>query len=248
MGLVSCNIGQLYCCESTQSASAYSNLWPVWGIPPPSTSSLVGFTCSPITADAVGVYFVCYASSETSQYETDNDIPERCFLTIIRTHFTLRGNNTKISTFHILILEMQRGIFEAESTNGNTHLAGEDFDIALKFFLDEPSHTAAWDKATLELPSTTQAEVCKNQLVNRTVALHKKAFNDADLGDRQVHIRSRTKGFNPDEVVAIGASIQGVVLTGVLIDVTSLLFGIETFGDIMAKLINHNASIPTMKS
>jgi len=221
-------------------------------------------------------------------------------------------------TFDISILEMQKGVFEVKSTNGDTHLGGEDFDIALvdhilKDFQKESGITLSQDrmaiqrireaaeKAKIELSSTTQTEInlpfitadasgpkhinlklsranfesLVDKLVQRTVEPCKKALNDAGVKASEVNEvilvggmtrmpkvnetvknifgREPSKGVNPDEAVAIGASIQGGVLAGnvtdiLLLDVTPLSLGIETLGGIMTKLINRNTTIPTKKS
>jgi len=221
-------------------------------------------------------------------------------------------------TFDISILEMQKGVFEVKSTNGDTHLGGEDFDIALvdyifKEFQKESGINLSQDrmaiqrireaaeKAKIELSSTTQTEInlpfitadasgpkhinlklsranfesLVDKLVQRTVEPCKKALNDAGVKASEVNEvilvggmtrmpkvgetvknifgREPSKGVNPDEAVAIGASIQGGVLAGnvtdiLLLDVTPLSLGIETLGGIMTKLINRNTTIPTKKS
>ena len=221
-------------------------------------------------------------------------------------------------TFDISILEMQKGVFEVKSTNGDTHLGGEDFDITLvdhilKDFQKESGITLnqdrmaiqrireAAEKAKIELSSTTQTEInlpfitadasgpkhinsklsranfesLVDKLVQRTVEPCKKALNDAGVKPSEVNEvilvggmtrmpkvgetvknifgREPSKGVNPDEAVAIGASIQGGVLAGnvtdiLLLDVTPLSLGIETLGGIMTKLINRNTTIPTKKS
>lgn len=221
-------------------------------------------------------------------------------------------------TFDISILEMQKGVFEVKSTNGDTHLGGEDFDITLvdhilKEFKKETSVDLSNDrmaiqrireaaeKAKIELSSTAQTEInlpfitadatgpkhinmkfLRSQfeslvapLVQRTVGPCKKALSDAGIKPGEVNEvilvggmsrmprvvdtvksifgREPSKGVNPDEAVAIGASIQGGVLAGnvtdiLLLDVTPLSLGIETLGGIMTKLISRNTTIPTKKS
>ncbi|KAH7883285.1 heat shock protein [Phlebopus sp. FC_14] len=221
-------------------------------------------------------------------------------------------------TFDISILEMQKGVFEVKSTNGDTHLGGEDFDIVLvnhilSEFKKETGIDLAQDrmaiqrireaseKAKIELSSTMQTEVnlpfitadatgpkhintklsranfegLVGKLIDRTVEPCKKALADAGVkaneinevilvggmtrmpkvGDtvKSIFGRDPSKGVNPDEAVAIGASIQGGVLAGnvtdiLLLDVTPLSLGIETLGGIMTKLINRNTTIPTKKS
>ncbi|KAF8581094.1 heat shock protein [Ramaria rubella] len=221
-------------------------------------------------------------------------------------------------TFDISILEMQKGVFEVKSTNGDTHLGGEDFDIVLvNHILSEFKKESGVDlssdrmavqrireaaeKAKIELSSTTQTEInlpfitadatgpkhintklLRSQfeglvasLVQRTVEPCRRALNDAGIKNSEVDEvilvggmtrmpkvvdtvktvfgREPSKGVNPDEAVAIGASIQGGVLAGnvtdiLLLDVTPLSLGIETLGGIMTKLINRNTTIPTKKS
>ncbi|KAF5321061.1 hypothetical protein D9619_001668 [Psilocybe cf. subviscida] len=221
-------------------------------------------------------------------------------------------------TFDISILEMQKGVFEVKSTNGDTHLGGEDFDIVLvEYILKEFKKENGLDlhgdqmaiqrvreaaeKAKIELSSTTQTEInlpfitadasgakhlnlklMRSQfealvepLVKRTVDPCKKAISDAGVKASEINEvilvggmtrmpkvgevvkgifgREPSKGVNPDEAVAIGASIQGGVLAGnvtdiLLLDVTPLSLGIETLGGIMTKLINRNTTIPTKKS
>ncbi|THH08038.1 hypothetical protein EW145_g2975 [Phellinidium pouzarii] len=221
-------------------------------------------------------------------------------------------------TFDISILEMQKGVFEVKSTNGDTHLGGEDFDITLvehilKEFKKESGSDLGSDrmaiqrireaaeKAKIELSSTSQTEInlpfitadasgpkhinikllrsqfesLVNPLVQRTIDPCKKALADAGVKASEVDEvilvggmtrmpkvidtvksvfgREPSKGVNPDEAVAIGASIQAGVLAGnvtdiLLLDVTPLSLGIETLGGIMTKLISRNTTIPTKKS
>jgi len=221
-------------------------------------------------------------------------------------------------TFDISILEMQKGVFEVKSTNGDTHLGGEDFDVVLvNHILSEFKKESSVDlsddrmaiqrireaaeKAKIELSSATQTEVnlpfisadatgpkhinlrlTRSQfenlvqpLVQRTLQPCKKALTDAGLKAseidevilvggmtrmpkvvetvKEVFGREPSKGVNPDEAVAIGASIQAGVLAGnvtdvLLLDVTPLSLGIETLGGIMTKLIMRNTTIPTKKS
>jgi len=221
-------------------------------------------------------------------------------------------------TFDISILEMQKGVFEVKSTNGDTHLGGEDFDIVLvNHLLNEFKKESGVDlstdrmavqrireaaeKAKIELSSTAQTEInlpfitadasgpkhintklLRSQfeslvaaLVQRTVEPCRRALTDAGVKSNEVDEvilvggmtrmpkvvetvksvfgREPSKGVNPDEAVAIGASIQGGVLAGnvtdiLLLDVTPLSLGIETLGGIMTKLISRNTTIPTKKS
>ncbi|KIP11332.1 hypothetical protein PHLGIDRAFT_83804 [Phlebiopsis gigantea 11061_1 CR5-6] len=221
-------------------------------------------------------------------------------------------------TFDISILEMQKGVFEVKSTNGDTHLGGEDFDISLvEYILKEFKKDSGMDlgkepmavqrireaaeKAKIELSSTQQTEInlpfiaadasgpkhinlkiLRSQfeslvgpLIQRTIDPCKKALSDAGVKASEINEvilvggmtrmprvvdtvksifgRDPSKGVNPDEAVAIGASIQGGVLAGhvtdiLLLDVTPLSLGIETLGGIMTKLITRNTTIPTKKT
>lgn len=221
-------------------------------------------------------------------------------------------------TFDISILELGDGVFEVLSTNGDTHLGGDDFDEVLIDYLADTFQKAedidlrkdpmalqrlkeAAEKAKIELSSSTQTEInlpyvtatssgpkhlvetisrskfeqLASDLVTRSMEPVKKALSDAGLSksdiDEVILVGGSTripkiqeeveaffgkkpsKGVNPDEVVAIGAAIQGGVLTGdvkdvLLLDVTPLSLGIETMGGVNTKLIESNTTIPTKKS
>jgi len=221
-------------------------------------------------------------------------------------------------TFDVSILEIGDGVFEVKSTNGDTFLGGEDFDMRLVGYLaDEFKKESGIDlrndklalqrlkeaaeKAKIELSSTNQTEInlpfitmdatgpkhlnlkltrakfeaLVDDLIQRTVEPCKAALKDAGLTAGQIDEvvlvggmtrmpkvqeivksffgREPHKGVNPDEVVAIGAAIQGGVLQGdvkdvLLLDVTPLSLGIETLGGVFTRLIDRNTTIPTKKS
>lgn len=221
-------------------------------------------------------------------------------------------------TFDISILELGDGVFEVKSTNGDTHLGGDDFDQRIiNFLADEFQKTenvdlrkdpmamqrlkdaaekakielSASQKTNINLPfitatqegpkhlnidlSRSKFEQLVDDLVKRSITPCEQALKDAGLSksdiDQVILVGGSTripsiqeavkeffgkdpsKGVNPDEVVAIGAAIQGGVLSGdvedvVLLDVTPLTLGIETLGGVMTPLIEANSTIPTSKS
>lgn len=221
-------------------------------------------------------------------------------------------------TFDISILEFGGGVFEVLSTNGDTHLGGDDFDqviinwLADEFKNDEGADLTkdpmalqrlkeAAEKAKIELSSTTSTEInlpyimpingvpkhlvktltrakfesLAHGLMQACLEPCKKAMSDAGLGNSDIDEvilvggssripaiqklvedffgKAPSKGVNPDEVVAVGAAVQGAVLTDeikgvVLLDVTPLSMGIETLGGVMTKLIDANTTIPAKKS
>lgn len=223
-------------------------------------------------------------------------------------------------TFDISILELGDGVFEVKSTNGDTHLGGDDFDhriidwLADEFQKDEGVDLRkdpmalqrlkeAAEKAKIELSSSTSTEInlpyimpvngvpkhlvktltrakfeqlC-DDLIQKTIEPCRKALQDAGLSTSDINEvilvggstripaiqnivkeffgKEPSKGVNPDEVVAVGAAIQGGVLNGdlndknvVLLDVVPLSVGLETLGGVMTKLIDANTTIPTRKS
>jgi len=221
-------------------------------------------------------------------------------------------------TFDISILELGDGVFEVKSTNGDTHLGGDDFDhtiidwLAEEFLKDEGIDLRkdpmalqrlkeAAEKAKIELSSSTSTEInlpyimpvngipkhlvkslsraqfekLADRYIQACVEPCRKALSDAGLtasdidevilvgGSTRIPViqtmvekffgKAPSKGVNPDEVVAVGAAIQGGVLSGdvtdvLLLDVTPLSLGIETMGGVMTKLIESNTTIPTKKS
>lgn len=236
-----------------------------------------------------------------------------------------KGQDLKIAvydlgggTFDISVLELGDGVFEVKSTNGDTHLGGDDFDQVVIDWLAEEFKgeqnmdlrkdpmalqrlKEAAEKAKIELSSSTETDInlpyitaidgvpmhlvrkltrskfeqLAATLIQRTLEPCKKALADAGMqpsdidevilvgGSTRIPAiqklvedffgKAPSKGVNPDEVVAIGASLQGGVLTGevkdiLLLDVTPLSLGIETMGSVFTKMIESNTTIPTKKT
>lgn len=223
-------------------------------------------------------------------------------------------------TFDVSILEIGDGVFEVKSTNGDTHLGGDDFDkVLIDYIADEFKKEngidlrndrmalqrlkEAAEKAKCDLSTTTQASInlpfitadasgpkhldlslsrskfesMVGHLVDRSIEPCRKAIADAGVSVSQIQevilvggstriplvqkrveeffARQAHKGVNPDEVVALGAAIQGAIIGGdesvkdvLLLDVTPLSLGIETLGGVMTKLVERNTTIPVRKS
>src|SRR5574344_1326008 len=188
-------------------------------------------------------------------------------------------------TFDISILELGDGVFEVKSTNGDTHLGGDDFDrVIIEWLIDEFKNENGGvdlgkDPMALqrlkEAAEKAKIEALEDPYFQKCIEPCRKALADAHLNTSDINEvllvggssripkvqqmvkeffgKEPNKSLNPDEVVAIGASIQGGVLAGdvkdvVLLDVTPLSLGIETFGGVFTKLIDANTTIPTKKS
>jgi molecular chaperone DnaK len=221
-------------------------------------------------------------------------------------------------TFDVSVLELGDGIFEVKSTNGDTHLGGDDFDqVIIDFLADEFKKQEnidlrkdpmalqrlkeAAEKTKIELSASTETDInlpyitavdgvpkhlvmkmsrskfeqLAATLIQRTLGPCKQALKDANMNPSDIDEvilvggstripaiqklvedffgKAPSKGVNPDEAVAVGAAIQGGVLTGevkdvVLLDVTPLSMGIETMGGVMTRMIESNTTIPTKKT
>ncbi|RAL64274.1 hypothetical protein DID88_002166 [Monilinia fructigena] len=164
-------------------------------------------------------------------------------------------------TFDISVLEIQKGVFEVKSTNGDTHLGGEDFDIHLvrhlvQQFKKDSGIDLSGDRMAIQRilrkalkdANLTAKDIQEVILVGGMTRMPKVSESV-----KSIFGRDPAKSVNPDEAVAMGAAIQGGVLAGnvtdvLLLDVTPLSLGIETLGGVFTRLINRNTTIPTKKS
>ncbi|RMX47455.1 hypothetical protein pdam_00002141 [Pocillopora damicornis] len=151
-------------------------------------------------------------------------------------------------TFDISILEIQKGVFEVKATNGDTYLGGEDFDNKLlQHFITEFKRESGVDLSKDNMALQRLREAAEKAKIELSSSVQVQSTVQEIFG------RPPSKAVNPDEAVAVGAAIQGGVLSGdvkdvLLLDVTPLSLGIETLGGVFTKLIPRNTTIPTKKS